>query len=880
MRLALQRLLASPPAGSVTRSAVHSNGDGFCQRYSPPTPTQGQSRRYAAKKNGREQPPGSEPRTFQIRKVPSVTKADRQAEGAIERNWPDVPKARARLPDAPIFDGVEGAGLSRSTVQPDLPMLPGTQHDLRSGNLSSRIQSRLPIEAERDTESWRSRLVTLEQYQYESNLEAPAVHGPRLVDDPSHARDWELWLELIVFRKRHHGAEGTVAVYIEIFRRDLRLPTLGNVANQLWDLLIRAGFYDSRLLEDIVTYALSLKRSTGRSWLGMYHGIVSVVLKKEPDSAYRWHLKLRNDFPPSLGDYKRIFKLSLGWGSSGHFQGLYRDHPIPGMYRTVVWHLCMLQMYDEVLKWNDLLYDARDFPMRFTDIKPLLDHLAYIGDGPRLETIVRALSEAKVGVSNVAENFVRRDAAISREILNRQLGEVHGVGPKHLSDSFCARLFATRLFSVDTVISGLQMVAAETIGPLSLREIAVRDNCDPGAICHHTDRLKSAGISLDSTVFCTLVRGLAMENKRGILKSVVDCDLHPDTFGDVDLQERLLAQYCEENDLMKIERTLAVLTAGCEVKELQMVRMNLILRCQITLGRRKKVLATLEELKRLGIPLSARSSRHLRVCWLSRRQVGRGADGTQELAILIQASRMTMQSGHFVPIIAWREILRRLGMAGRLTEFENLALWLVDWYSSPAAKAALPKRLLFSGHGGQTLIEGAVSPEKSANRDPQRLFNTLFTTAARHAIVAWGFQHIMKSRRKSRRSREASTVEDVPRFRWTWGLHLLYKLRKRGVPIGKDEIARICRHRLNTLFGTGLSKRKINRRARSEQRTLVSYTESVYIQKMEEIWGKGFFRVWRHVGRNVEERIGRKPRDKWRIKRAEYRTRSDDLGTV
>lgn len=880
MRLALQRLLANPSALSLLRSAVHSDGAGFCQHCSHSTPTRGRSRRYATKEHGRGQIIESRSRVLRIRKFLAITKDDRHAKGHVERNRPDIPKSHARLPNAPGFESVEEGALPRSAVLPDLQVVPVTQHDLHSGNLSSEIQSRLPIKDQRNYESWRSCLVTFEQYEYESNLEAPAVQGPRLVDDPSHTGDWGLWLELIVFQRRHYGTKGTKRIFKEIFRRDLRLPTCGILADQLWDLLLRAGFYDFGLLEEIVTYAMFLKRSTGASWLGIYNGVVSIALKKDPASVHHWHSKLRDNFPPSLRDYKKLFRLSIVCGRPAFFRALYKDTPLVGMYRTVIWHLCNLQLFAKALEWHDLLYDAKDFPTSFTDIKPLLDHLAYIGDAPRLEKIVRALTENKIGFSEVAEDLVQRDVTLSREILNRQLGEVHGVRPKHLSDHFCARLFATRLFSVDTVIGGLQMMGAEAIGPLSLREIAARDHCDPVAICHHTDALKTAGISLDNSAFCSLVRSLATENKRGILKSIVDCDLHPDTFADFDLQERLLAQYAEESDLTKVERTLAILTAGRSEKNLQMVQLNLILRCQVTLGRSEKVLATLEELKRAGLPVTARSSRHLRVYWLSRRQVGRrGAGQMHELNTIIQAAQRTMQCGHFVPVIAWREILRRLGMAGRLMDFENLALWLVDWYSSPAAKAAYPKRILPSSHGSPALIEYDLSQGKQLNRDPHRFLSALFTTSAKHAIVAWGFQKLLRLHRSTRKVTMGPTVEKNPRTRWTWGLHLLYKLRERGVNIKRGQVARICRHRLNILFGAGISKRKINRRMKLEPGAREPYTESVYIQKMEEIWGKGLFPVWRDVGKGVETRMGRKP-GKARLGKNGYRTRNDPLEVV
>ena len=862
MRLALQRLLPIQSTILNLHSALHSNGAGLFQHCYLSDTTKnrrkGRRRKRHKKDSGEEQLIGSRTAAFSIRKFQSTTKDDTYGKGPIKQNLPDIPKAHARLSNAEELEGIKGLGLSRPAARPDIQTVPVTQHDVHGSNLSLGSQLGLPIKARGSNRGWRSRLVTFEQYQYESNLEVRALRGPRLVDNPLNTHDWELWLELIVFRRRHHGPPGTMAIYKEIFRRDLRLPTQGIMADRLWDYLIRAGFYNSGLLEEILLYAIRIKRSTGTFWSRIYYSMVSIALKKDPNAAYSWHLKLKDDFPPSLEDYQKIFKLSLEWGRSAQFRDLYRDTPLIGMYSTVIWRFCELQMYTEALKWHDLFFEIGDFPADFTDIKPLLGHLIYIGNKIRVEETVRELSDAKVLISNMAEDFVKRNTVINREIMNRQLGEVHGVAPKHLTDGFCARLFATGLFSVDTVIKGLHMIAAEAIGPLSLREIAARDNCEPGTVCHHIDALRNAGISLGDSVYCTLLRSLAMENKGRVLKSVVDCDLHPDTFADRGLQERLLVQYFADNDLMKIERTFAILTAGCMVNELQVVRMNLILRCQITLEWREKVLATLGEMKHMGIPVSASSSRHLRVRWLSRRQVGRGAERTEELSILIQASKMTIQSGGSVPIIAWREILRRLGMAGRLIEFENLALWLVDYYSSPAAKAGLSNQILLSAQGDQALIQGHVPSGQLSNPDPQIFLDILFTTSAQHAIVAWGFQHIMKTRKSIRRLENTSTVEGppqlqrAPRIQWTWGLHLLYKLRERGLNVRADQVARICRQRLNTLFGGGLSNRYINRRARAEN----FYTKSYYFRKMKEIWGE---ELWCPAGRSLGKRIGQRP---------------------
>lgn len=865
MRLALQRrILASQSIKSNICSTVRSDCAGFYKHYSPLPTNQGQSKNYTTEEKGEEQFLASEARALRIRKVSSAAKDDDgRGNGATKRDWPDTPQAHASLSNAQDSGTLEGAGLSQSVLPRSFRIVPMTQRDVHGSSLDSGIQTGSPRKARKYNEGWRGRLVTFEQYQHESNFENFSFRGPRLVDRFLYAQDWELWLELIIFRRRHEGAKGPMAIYKEIFRRDLRLPTQGIVADQLWDLLIEAGSHDSGLLEEILVYAMCLKLSTRRSWSEMYYSILLNTLKKDPDSAYSWHVKLRDDFAPSLEHYQKLFKLSLDWGSSVQFKGLYEDTPLRGMYKTVVPNLCKFQKYAEAIKWHELLCKVGDFPAEISDAQPLLDHLIYTGDTYRFKDIRKQLAKAKVGISNVAEDYDQRDRVITRETMNRQLGEAHGITPKTLSDSFCARLFATRFFSVDTIIKGLHMIATKVIGPLSLREIVFRNDFDPAAICYHIDLLKDAGMSLDSSAFCTIVRSLAVENRGGVLKSVVDCDLHPDTFEDHSLQERLLAQYYHENDLVKIERTYAILTTGYTVKNLQARQTNLFFRSQVTLGRLEKVLALLEEMKRMGIPVTARSSRHLRVLWLSRRQVGRGPQSTEELSIIVQASQMTMQSGGSVSIIVWREILRRLGMAGRLLEVENLALWLVDWYSSPV----VPKRAFASVYRGRALDEGHVSSEETPNFHPKGYLNALFTTSARHAIVAWGFQHTPKPPRTFRRLKQASRRGEPPqlepttptRTQWTWGLHLLHKLKARGLPVQQREIARICRHRLTALFGPGTSKRKLNRRARAQN----SYAEDTYVRKMEEIWGAGLFRVSRYGSKEWKGQTGRE-RKEWR----------------
>ena len=863
MRLVLQgRLLFSQ---SIPPGAVRSARAGFYQQYFQSTTTQGQSRTHTAKENKEDQLPVSDTDALQIRRVHWVIGKVRYGREADKRNGPDAPGTHARSPIAQEFDGADGTRHSPSTNRQDGHIGGVTQTDSHSSNAWWRPSLCRPIQDQRHEPWWRSRLMTFEQYVHESRVASSIVPGQRLVDT-SYAVDWDLWLELITFRKRLYGDRGTIPLYREIIRRDLQMPTKGFTANHLWDLLIRAGYCNIELLEQAMVYAIRLKRYSAKSWSLLYYGFISTALRKVPDLAYDLHIQLKEDFPPSLEDYLKLFNIAAESSQLNHFSNIYKDTPLTGMYKTVIWHLCELQMHAKAVNWHDLLCEAKDFPTQLSDIQPLLHHLVYTGNKGRFEKVIKRLPKAKSDTSNVADHFGRENIAIRREIMNEMLGEVYGVAPVSLSDSFCARLFATRFFSVDTSIKGLHMMATETIGPLSLREIALRDNCDTGAICQHIDDLRAAGISLGNSVYCNIIRNLAVENKRETLQSIVNCDLHPNAFADRDLQERLLAQYYDEGDSVKIERTLVVLTISCSMKNLQLVRMNSILRCQITLGMREKVLATLEEMKRTSIPVTPRSSRHMRIHWLSRRQVGRGAFRTQELSILIQVSQMAMQSGRPVPIIVWREILRRLGMAGRLTELENLSLWLMDWRSSPVTNAAPRKWIRQSNYDGQAPIHGYASRKRLRKDYYRRSLRVLFTISAQHSIVAWGFQHSVSTRRYFRGFKRPLTEHDPSQLggtgtsgdQWTWGLHLLHKLKRRGLSVQVGEIARVCRQRLNILFGTGHLNRKINRLARATAAS-ESHSREAYVQKMEEIWGENLFRI-RPSGRRKYRELR-----KWRI---------------
>ena len=728
---------------------------------------------------------------------------------------------------------------------------------------------------------WRSRLASFEQYKYESDF-SKGSNGALLVDDGFYTNDSKLWLELLQFRQRHHGAEGVKPIFERIVQKGLHLETEGPVAQALWYIFSEVGAQDTAFLEQVVRYASKLLRETGRSWTRLYLTVMSRMMRHGLSMAMYWHTRLKEDFPPVLDDFQKLFYISMESKMENIFAKMYADAPVPSMYASIVPKLCGARMYAEAFRWHFELLKAQDFPLDFSDIEPLLAHYAQLKDDHRVEVLAISTLERSTKMKAPLRKFVSDSKVISRELMNRRLGEIHGIAPKYISDQFCARLFATKIFSVRNIINGLEVFGAQSIGNLSLRELVSRDDCKCDAVCQHLDLLRKAGIRLSTSKYTTVIRQAAQSNKRWLLQSIIDCDAHPDTFGDLNLQEKLFAMYLNRGDTIQMERTLATITSEVPEKFLEMQRLNFILRGHIRLRNRDKVISMFEKMKAMNIPLTPKSSRHLRVHWLSRRRVSKtGLDlAPKNLTLLINVMRQTLEAGGTLPPEAWREILRRLGMFGRLTEFQSLALSLADWYGNlppPAdssttvtrsfdrlaeqkklgANAILPsQRQLPPGslptipQLSPALTNGAAispplsdKPMKMSRAEHGKHLNTIFTKSSQQAIIAWGFQEEAKRPQGLQRNLHR------PGYRpnWTWGLSLLRQLRERGVPIYKASVAKACKQRLAQLFDmTWRSKRSVNRTARrlNERRRKIGEPRAqydAYVLEMRSIWGEDLF---------------------------------------
>ncbi|KAI9879778.1 MAG: hypothetical protein M1830_007220 [Pleopsidium flavum] len=705
-----------------------------------------------------------------------------------------------------------------------------TQSDPTDEQRASFRKVRLDYQA-----GFRHRLSSWKGLQFESDVNNDWGLGSRLVDKPGHSHNFQIWVELLEFRQRMHGSRGVADIWKGIRKRRLKLPSSGPQAETLWNAIIALGFTRPDVLAQVYEYAQGLFEDTGTRWKGLYRTIIAHFVATEPKKVHDWHMRLRWNHSPLPEHVDFIFNEALTNKEALHvFRRVYIELDVRTLYASIVGRLCDVGFYDTAHEWHYLLMQMKDLPSSSTAVEPLMHYLASYGKSDQLRDLTRSMVDAAIPFAASTSKAFRDNEIISREVMNRMLGEAHSITPKKFSDQFCARIFATRAFSIDIVLSGLCFLGMEAIGPLSIREISSRD-ATPQAIARRMDQLKEIGISLDASTFSKLVRKFALENKTDILNDLLASDQHPDTFEDLDLQESLLASYHEAQDWRKFDMTLAAITAYSNGNT-AVATWNLILRSYLTQRNSKAATQTLEDMRLEGIPVSPRSCRSMRSNILRFRREGRRpvshAGRSDDLGLLISLWQGAIRCGGDLSPLAWKEVFRRLGQTNRLDELEKLALWLTAWYSP---KGSEDRRSLLSPHEAYTGIKRlGLEPRELPTSHHRHPYRIIFSTVQQEAIIAWGFKNVST---KASATRRPSNVKAIPSKyhdrHWTWGLKLLLKLKRRGVIVNNGTVGRVIRHRLMILYGDGRSAVRANRVARANN----PHALPAVLSEVTAIWG-------------------------------------------
>ncbi|KAL8817236.1 MAG: hypothetical protein Q9191_008184, partial [Dirinaria sp. TL-2023a] len=546
----------------------------------------------------------------------------------------------------------------------------GAEHDQRNVSDDVSISSTnalTPFAKVESTIDWTAFLTSFEQLAYESDVESEPTKGPRLVDFPEYASDFELWLRLVQFRQRHRLAIGLLPIWKRVVRLGLHLPTEGEVADLLWTSFLDLGFSNYETLDEIIHYAIMLKDRTGRGWEMLYYRIMRRCLENPDADVYHRHLLLHRHFPPTRQHYLSLYQYAISQVPQLQrvLQQMYKDLSFRDLYSPIMHFHFETLNYRAAASWHKLLIAERDLPEDVQDYRPLFRYMILYGDPARLTAMVHQMVEAKVPLPNFIKDPTRTKP-ITREMISQRLADTHGVVPKILDDQFYARLFATKLFPVEAVIQLLRMLGANMVGPASMRELVLRVGYDPEAIQARLEQMKEIGVSFGESVFCRLVIKLVETGNTRLLGNVATCDLHPDTFEDVDLQEALLSNYEASGDQLQFNRTLAILMTHCPEKYQNAYSWNIYLRLYL---RRKDIPAisrTLDMMQASHVKVDRKSTAYVRISLMSRRRRSVRPNTFDELPLIINIWQSILRSGGTIPATVWVEILKRLGMVGKL----------------------------------------------------------------------------------------------------------------------------------------------------------------------------------------------------------------------
>ena len=326
---------------------------------------------------------------------------------------------------------------------------------------------------------------------------------------------FDRWVESLHFRQRLHGSDGVQAVWKELRQRNVDLPTTGRSARALWEVFLG----DNQILSDVVAYAEDLKERTTLFYMPLYESIIGRCFHESRFlDIQRWHHKLYEPFPPRDGAMRRFASRADSNAFVEAFTYIYTRNHERDVYDVLIPRLCSRNLWRRALRCHKWLIKMKDFPTG-TSMDSSLE-LAF-------QEVLLANGQTQRAKHKAAADSQDHDnMRFSRESMNRVLGEVHGIQPKKMDDHFCARIFATKAFSIDVIIRGLGMFGVDEVGPLALREMASRI-VDPEQISYNIQRLNEAGISIGQSVYSQALRKFADARRHDLIRALTTTDQHP-----------------------------------------------------------------------------------------------------------------------------------------------------------------------------------------------------------------------------------------------------------------------------------------------------------------------------------------------------------------
>jgi len=596
-------------------------------------------------------------------------------------------------------------------------------------------------------------------------------------------------------------------------RGDFQLPTTGFFADRFWTEFLNLGFRDNEILQDIFDYSVELIRKSSdgerNRWPYFYTKVVQHMLITGRDAeAGIWESKLIRWHPPSYTELSLMFRnVTFLRGYKGDLKRIYERNDFRNLYSDIVPILCKQEDFESAYNWHKLLISRGDLPWKISLVEPMIQFFAVFYP-IKAAKITKGLVDAGVSFAENISSTLKDNTKISREMMNIIHGDTTGFQPKEYNDGLGARWFATRWISLDVALNAVQALGIQEIGPLSLQAIALREP-DPESVTRRLDQLRDLDISIGKSMFSRALDQFAREGQGDFLRGLLRSDQHPDELDDHKLQERLLTSYYRKQDWVQYNLTLAIRLVGSE--NAQVKSQNIILRNFLRVKNSSAIIKMLRKMRVEGTPVKSYTIHHI-LSWAlgprlpGRRPTtkhGRNNQPIDDLRNVIIALRDIMESGTFIPITFWREIIKRLGMLWRLDYLTELCIYLASWYG-PVNGANSAVQLSYRR------TQQYHVPAQVPTSHPLHPLAILFPVKLQKAIVQWAFINAFRIG-ASPSSYGIFSDSRRPIDHITDGIKLLRRLNQYGVHINLISVKKAIMDRLIQLYSPGQSNRRYNR---------------------------------------------------------------------
>lgn len=709
-----------------------------------------------------------------------------------------------------------------------------------------------------------------ETLRYEADVLGPATKGKRMVDQVENSTNMDLWIELLSFRHRLDGLKGVLDIWKGMRRRKIDLPTCGEAATTLWHAILgldlKTEAEKKAHTDEVLDYAMDLKSRTGQQYESLHKLVVGHWLREErPSFASVWHkVLIRDGLAPTDAlrnisydalysrDPKAAFKC---------FRIMYKRSQERNLYDPVITELLKIDDKRRTLAWHQMFIKHDDCPSTLVASKPAVMQLFELADP---EAPLSLVNHDDCGTRTSIKEQPQYPA-LTRESMSKLVGEVHGIKPKEVNDGLCARIFATKAFSIELITAGLAFFGVQTLGPLALREMATRAG-SATEVSAKIKELKAAGIDISSSTFSRAVRRFADAGQDELLQSMLSSDQHSDAYEDGETQEALLDSFIAAKDYHKAHTTLAILALTSPQAHPKV--WNILFQAFCCHSTHERVMQIYQEMSAQCIALDEKSTNFAYAHLLCPRQRGnapawqKGNPGIDDLGLVARILLEAVKADTFVGPWKWQEILKRYGMLNRLDELESLCFWLTDRYSTKLVESSNPMKSgqISSRRGlGNSRL---VMLNQLSRFSPLQPLRQIFDRKMQRALISWGFTNEAKSgnayathgKRESLPKLEPDMQSEYPERceSWARGIALLQSLQRCGVLVDTNAIRREVRLRLWALYSPVGSVNTANARSRLNNRLSLLHR----VRHIQQVWQGGLLLLPRELLEENRKDVG------------------------